>query len=262
LSNQLRIVITGASGGIGREFIKKLKPYAAMMIINGLLHHELEQIKHEYQLENCFCVAGDIADPKVREKIYQTAHEQGGINLLVNNAGFNEFKLFEIQTDEIVEKIIYSNLTAPMLLSKKLIPLLKLNHSQIINTGSIFGYLGYPGFVSYSASKFGLRGFGQALRRELGDTKIIVRYFAPRATKTKFNNSTIEQLNREIKTAMDSPEEVAQEFIKFLFQKTWQKKIGFKESFFVFINDLFPSLPDGGIIKQLPIIKKYLQRED
>jgi short-subunit dehydrogenase len=169
--------------------------------------------------------------------------------------------MFEDQDPEMVKNILDVNLKAPMLLTQTLLPLLKEEaKAEIINTGSIFGYIGYPGFTAYCASKFGLRGFTQALRRELTDTSVKVRYFAPRATRTTFNTSNITEMNEKLGNAMDSPEKVADKFMAFLATNTYQKKIGLKESFFVFINKLFPQLPDIAIGKQLPIIKKYLNK--
>ena len=260
--NRLRVVITGASGGIGRALIRAMQPYIDLIILNGLDQQSLEQVRDELALKNCHIIAGDVLDPEVRQNIYTTAEAMGGINLLLNNAGMNDFDSFEHQSDEVITKLINVNLTAPMLLTKKLLPLLKDNPSQIINTGSIFGYLGFPGFVGYCSSKFGLKGFAQSLRRELSDTSVSVRYFAPRATRTPFNNSRVEQLNTATHTAMDSPEQVAQAFIKFLFKTSWQKRLGFKERFFTIVNDLFPAVTDRAIHQQLPIIKKYLSKKD
>ncbi len=260
-TNRLRLVITGATGGIGRELLKAMTPYIDFVILNGLNLIDLKQTQNDLGLKNGVCIAGDVSNSNVRDQIYQVAELNGGINLLINNAGMNDFDFFSNQSDEMIENLINVNLTSPMLLTKKLLPLLKKNRSQIINTGSIFGYLGFPGFVGYSSTKFGLRGFSQSLRRELADTSVMVRYFAPRATKTPFNNTLIEQLNRETKTAMDLPSQVAKEFVKFLFQPTWQKRIGFKERLFTIINDLFPSIPDKALAKQLPVIKKYLLKK-
>jgi short-subunit dehydrogenase len=185
---------------------------------------------------------------------------QQGINLLINNAGISQFKSFMNQSDKEITQLMLTNLISPMLLCKQLLPLLKKEPSQIINIGSIFGYLGFPGFSSYCASKFGLRGFSQSLRRELSDSPVSVRYFAPRATKTSINSDQVMQMNAELKTDADTPDKVAKEFIKFLGGNAWEKKLGFKESFFVFMNQIFPGVPDKAIQKQLPIINKYLNK--
>ena len=78
-----------------------------------------------------------------------------------------------------------------------------------MNVGSIMGYLGYPGHAAYCASKFALRGFSEALRRELADSPVRVLYLAPRATRTAMNGAGICALNAELGVAMDEPAAVA-----------------------------------------------------
>ncbi len=261
MSQHYKVVITGATGGIGREIVKRLDTKSELIILVGLIKDALEDLKKELHTKRVFIVEGDINELHVREQIKALAQREGGVNLLINNAGIGDYFMFEDQDPEMVKNILDVNLKAPMLLTQTLLPLLKEEaKAEIINTGSIFGYIGYPGFTAYCASKFGLRGFTQALRRELTDTSVKVRYFAPRATRTTFNTSNITEMNEKLGNAMDSPEKVADKFMAFLATNTYQKKIGLKESFFVFINKLFPRLPDIAIGKQLPIIKKYLNK--
>ena len=261
MSQYYKVVITGATGGIGREIVKRLDKKSELIILVGLTKNSLDDLKKELQTKRVFIIEGDISEPHVREQIKNLAKREGGINLLINNAGIGDYFMFEDQNPDLVIDILDINLKAPMLLTQSLLPLLKNEpKAEIINTGSIFGYIGYPGFTAYCASKFGLRGFTQALRRELSDTKVNVRYFAPRATKTNFNTNNITEMNIKLGNAMDSPEKVADKFMTFLTHANYQKKIGLKESFFVFINKVFPKLPDIAISKQLPIIKKYLNK--
>ena len=97
-----------------------------------------------------------------------------------------------------------------MQLTRALLPTLRAQPmGAILNIGSVFGSLGYPGYTAYSATKFALRGFTEALRRELADTRIGVHYFAPRATKTGINASAVDRMNAELKVAMDPPAQVA-----------------------------------------------------
>jgi hypothetical protein len=67
-------------------------------------------------------------------------------------------------------------------------------------------------------------------------------------------------MNQELKTVSDTTEFVASELMKFLKTDAFEKKLGAKESFFVFMNQLFPAIPDKAILGQLPIIKKYLNK--
>jgi short-subunit dehydrogenase len=260
-----KAVLTGAAGGIGKAIALQLAPQCSSLILMGRDTQKLEALKNE--LTNSAAIAikiqivpGDLCDDSTSVRLMDAITAQQGINLLINNAGISQFKSFAQQSDKDITQLMLTNLVSPMLVCKKLLPLLMKEPSQIINIGSIFGYLGFPGFSSYCASKFGLRGFSQSLRRELSDTSVSVRYFAPRATKTSINSDQVMQMNAELKTDADTPKEVAREFMKFLGGNAWEKKLGLKESFFVFMNQLFPSIPDKAIQGQLPIINKYLNK--
>ena len=257
-----KAVLTGATGGIGRAIALQLAPQCSSLILMGRDTQKLEALKNELKnmAVNVQIVSGDLREDSTSVRLMDAVLAQQGINLLINNAGISLFKSFADQTDEDVTQLMLTNLVSPMLLCKQLLPHLKTEPSQIINIGSIFGYMGFPGFSSYCASKFGLRGFSQSLRRELSDTPVSVRYFAPRATKTSINTDQVMQMNAELKTDSDTPGQVAKEFMKFLSGNAWEKKLGFKESFFVLMNKLFPGVPDKAIQGQLPIIKKYLNK--
>ena len=259
---QYKAIITGATGGIGQAIAKALAPHCQMLILQGRDTQKLAALKASLASSNTQVevLAGDIPNPDTPKQLFDLAESKGGLNLLINNAGISRFQSFEHQSKDDIGHLLQTNLVAPILLTQSLLPLLKKEPSQIVNVGSIFGYLGFPGFSSYCASKFGLRGFSQALRRELSDTSVSVKYFSPRATQTSINTDSVVQMNQELGTQSDTPEWVAQEFIRFLSSNAWEKKLGFKESFFVLLNHLFPKLPDQGIGKQLPIIKKYLSK--
>jgi len=130
---------------------------------------------------------------------------------------------------------------------------------QIVNIGSIFGSIGYPGSTVYCASKFGIRGFSEALNRELMDTNVKVRYFAPRATKTAINNEQVVAMNNALGTKMDSADYVANEFVAFLQSANLRQYLGWPEKLFVRVNSLIPNIVDKSIFKQLPIIKHFLK---
>ena len=257
-----KAVLTGATGGIGRAIALQLAQQCSSLILMGRNTEKLEALKKELGniAVNVQIVSGDLCEDSTSVRLMDAVLAQQGINLLINNAGISLFKSFEDQTEKDITQLMLTNLVSPMLLSKQLLPHLKQAPSQIINIGSIFGYLGFPGFSTYCAGKFGLRGFSQSLRRELSDTSVSVRYFAPRATNTSINSDQVTQMNAELKTDSDTPEFVAKEFMKFLTGNAWEKKLGFKESFFVFMNNLFPGVPDKAIQGQLPIINKYLKK--
>lgn len=256
-----RAVLTGASGGIGKAVARQLADSADWLILVGRNTGVLEALRQEIGAHKAHVVQGDLTRDEVLRSIEALARELGGVNLLVNNAGASDFHAFETQPAGAIQDLLTTNLLAPMLLSRQLIPLLgQAQAAQIINVGSVFGYVGYPGFAAYCASKAGLRGFTQALRRELADTAIRVRYFAPRATATAINSDSVTAMNRELKNAEDSPEHVAREFMQFLHGSASETTLGARESFFVFINQLLPALPDKAIVSQMAIVRRHMPK--
>jgi short-subunit dehydrogenase len=152
-----KAVLTGATGGIGRAIALQLAPQCSSLILMGRDTQKLEALKNELSntAANIQIVSGDLCDDSTSVRLMDAISAQQGINLLINNAGISQFKSFEQQSDKDITQLMLTNLISPMLLCKQLLPLLKKEPSQIINIGSIFGYLGFPGFSSYCASKFG-----------------------------------------------------------------------------------------------------------
>ncbi len=260
IPQRYRAVLTGAGGGIGSAIARRLAPQADALVLVGRQPAPLAALRAELG-SHVQVVCGDLTAPSTLTAIEQAAQAAGGINLLINNAGISQFHSFATQSPDAIRAMLDTNLLAPMLLTRQLLPLLhQASSAQVVNIGSVFGMLGYPGFAAYGASKAGLKGFSQALRRELSDTSIEVRHFAPRATRTAINSSAVNAMNNALGTAEDSPETVAAAFAEFLTGTAWQSTMGRKESFFVMVNRLLPSLPDDAIRKQLSVIRQYLPK--
>jgi short-subunit dehydrogenase len=182
-------------------------------------------------------------------------------NLLINNAGAGDFARLAEQSDDALERVMQTNVLVPMQLARRLLPLLEREpQAWIVNVGSIMGYLGYPGQAAYCASKFALRGFSEALRRELAGGPVRVLYFAPRATRTAMNGAGLCALNHELGVAMDDPALVAQELMRLLRHPARERLLGMPEKLFARLNQLLPGLVDLGLRRQLPAIQRYLSR--
>ncbi len=183
----------------------------------------------------------------------------GGLNLLVNNAGVNDFHSYDSQSAAAIERMVIVNLLAPMLLTRALLPVMaKEPAAQIVHVGSTFGYIGYPGYAAYCATKFGLRGFNEALDRELSGTPVRSRLFSPRATRTDINAPVVQELNRQLGTTEDDPAEVARQFVAFLERNDTEFRVGFPEKFFALLNQILPGAVSRGMRKQLPRIRQAL----
>ena len=257
--SDMTIVLTGASGGIGRAAAVELSQQGARILAVGrnreslqALISELSGSQHHY-----FCM--DISDAGQRRQLAQQLTALSvPPNILINMAGFGECVLLEEQTPESIEKIININVTSTILLTQALLPLLKRQPAaMIINVGSILGSLGYPGQTVYCASKFALRGFSEALQRELADTSVSIKYFAPRATKTTFNSRQVNALNQRLGNAIDPPEQVAKALVKLITGRRQRYFVGLPERLFIVLNQLFPGVVNRALKKQLPIIKSF-----
>jgi short-subunit dehydrogenase len=260
-AEDMRVLLTGASGGIGRALAAELHGCGATVMLVGRDGRTLAELLAQlggasHRLQAC---VGDLATESGRHEIAARA-AASNCNVLVNNAGLGEFRFIDEQTDTDLERLFAVNVLAPMQLTRALLPCLcGQPRASILNIGSVFGSLGYPGFAAYSASKFALRGFTEALRRELADTNVTVQYLAPRATRTGMNASAVELMNAELGVAMDAPELVARAARAMLVDGRREAVLGWPERLFVRINSLLPRVVDGSLRKQLPIIRRHAQ---
>jgi short-subunit dehydrogenase len=260
-----RAVLTGAAGGIGRAIAVRLAPLCQSLVLVGRDGATLSTLLHE--IENAGgrarMVIADLGLAAGRDAVLRAAREtDGGVDLLINNAGAGEFAWLADQDDEALERILRVNVLAPIALTRLLLPLLLAQRAaRIINVGSIFGYLGYPGYAAYSASKFALRGFSEALRRELADGPVSVAYFAPRATRTAMNAAAVSRLNAALGVAMDEPAAVAAALMQSLQRPAGERLLGMPERFFARLNQIVPSLVDRALRRQLPVIRRHARGE-
>jgi len=262
------VLLTGATGGIGQAFSRLLFNAGANLVLVGRNEEKLIQLKDALLASNphatnsvITCVVDILQKVERDNLIDQLPSLPYEINLLINNAGVSQFKLFEQSSESEINNIITTNTIAPMQLTQALLPLLKkCKKAQIINIGSTYGSIGFPGYTAYCASKFALRGFSQTLSRELADTNISVKYLSPRATQTNLNSAEVDELNAALNSSVDSAETVAKELLSLIMQSSEERYIGWPEKLFVRINQLFPSIVSKSIIKQLPVIKRYANR--
>ncbi|WP_448211001.1 SDR family oxidoreductase [Colwellia sp. MEBiC06753] len=255
-------LLTGASGGIGAALAKALSDDGYTLILQGRNLEKLEQVKRSLS-RPAHILVGDLAIPEQRAQVLAQAFDFGAIELLINSAGTSAFGGFDTQTADDISQMININLVVPMLFTQAFIshcqPYLAKQSFKIINVGSAFGHIGSPGFTSYCASKFGLRGFTEALAREYQGTGISVSLFSPRATQTEINSPQVDALNQALGNSVDSPEWVAEQFIQFLHKKQKRKVLGWPEKLFAKINALCPTIVDKAIAGQLKTIKQFFQ---
>ncbi len=262
--NNKTIVLTGAAGGIGRCMAFALAKAGARLILVGRNTDSLEALRVQLPKAHGthLCVPTQLQDANARADLVGIC-VANDVDILINNAGVSEFRLLADSDANAIESLIALNLTVPMQLSQALVEHLQTRpEAAIINIGSAFGSIAYPGFSVYSASKFGLRGFSEALQRELSDTSVRVMHLAPRATTTEINSANIVAMNRQLGNAMDAPELVAEKLLHSIKNNCWKSLvIGWPEMLYAKINGVFPSLTTGAITKQLEQIKQFARAE-
>ncbi len=261
---QMTVVLTGACGGIGQVIARQLAAAGASLYLCGRDASALTRLERELRAQagsgqHIEAQSLDLTDDaEVDAWLAAVARGPRAVNVLINNAGVCKFDLFENFTDREIELTMQLNGTVPMKLTRRLLPVLKRQpEARVVNIASTFGAIGFPGYSVYSASKFAIRGFSQALSRELADTNVRVGCLLPRATRTAINSERVVEMNRKLSVAMDSPEVVAAALVRFLRGNGGELALGWPEKLLVRINSLFPALIGNAISKKLPLIKQY-----
>lgn len=254
-----RIVLTGAYGGIGQAIAARLAASGTALLLVGRDLDRLQSLASRLRAQGgeVLTIAADLTTATSRAAVV-TAAEDFRANVLINNAGLSRFGFLEQQDEAVLEAQLATNLLAPVLLTRALLPLLRRQpEAQIVNIGSTFGSLGYAGFASYCASKFGLRGFTEALRRELADTGLTVSYLAPRATRTELNTAAVVAMNAELGNIMDDPKVVGQAVAQMIAHRQNERFIGQPEGLFARVNALLPRLVDRALKSKLATIRRH-----
>ena len=207
------VVLTGASGGIGAALAAALVDAGATVLAVGRDPVKLNTMVHRHRPGAVVPVTADLCTPAGRAAVVAQASTMAP-SLLVLAHAQGAFGMFENQSEAELAALVQTNLVAPMLLIRGLLPLLKAQpEAAVVALGSTFGALAFPGFAGYSASKFGLRGLVEALGREYADGSVRFQYLSPRATRTAFNTPAVDALNAELKTAQDQPDDVAAQLL-------------------------------------------------
>ena len=173
------VLITGASGGIGGELVKKFVSLEANVLGSGTKAEKLDQIKKKYP--NIKVKRFDISEhSRIEEFIDNVSLELGGLDILINNAGANADNLSLRMKVEEWKKVIDVNLTSTFLLSKYAIKkMLKNKFGRVVNVTSVVGHTGNLGQSNYAASKAGIIGMSKSLAIEYAKKNITVNCVSP-----------------------------------------------------------------------------------
>ena len=189
-----KILITGASGGIGKELVKKFVNLGGNVIGSGTKSEKLDLIKKEFP--DIKIKKFDNADhSRIEEFINEVVLELGGIDILINNAGTNMDNLSLRMKDDEWKKVIDINLTSTFLLTKHAIKqMLKNKFGRVVNITSVVGHTGNLGQSNYSASKAAIIGMSKSLAIEYAKKNITVNCVSPGFIATRMTSNIAEKV--------------------------------------------------------------------
>ncbi len=175
-----KVLVTGASGGIGKAIALELSSSGADLCLTGRNKSELENIQKIIGV-NCPIIISDLSNSEgINNLAYQAQEIMGQIDILVNNAGITKDNLFMRMSEDDWNEVININLNSIFKLTKLLIKgMIKRRYGRIINITSVIGVAGGAGQSNYSASKAGIIAMSKSLAQEVGSRSITVNSIAP-----------------------------------------------------------------------------------
>jgi len=233
-----RIVMTGGTGGIGRFLCQELVNAGAGLTLIS----QRNQLPFSAEL-----IQANLADP---DELAAACGAAAAVrpDILINLAGLQHFGTLESESLEHLQRAIAVNLLAPIALARAVLPHMRHRSSgHIVNVGSIMASIGCAHFASYSSAKAGLKGFSEALRRELATSGIAVTYIAPRAVGAGMTTPAVTRYARAIGMTIDEPLQVARRIANAIAARRKDVYFGFSERLFVKLNALAPRLIDAGV---------------
>jgi 3-oxoacyl-[acyl-carrier protein] reductase len=175
-----KVLVTGASGGIGKAIAMELSSSGADLCLTGRNESELENLQKIIG-GNCQIIISDLSNSEGINNLADQAQEiMGQIDILVNNAGITKDNLFMRMSEDDWNEVININLNSIFKLTKQLIKgMIKRRYGRIINITSVIGVAGGAGQSNYSASKAGIIAMSKSLAQEVGSRSVTVNSIAP-----------------------------------------------------------------------------------
>jgi len=208
------VLITGASGGIGKAIAKKFAEAEAKVALNDIAPAEEALKSFSQEIGGKYFLADVSKFEEVEKMVENIQKEFGRLDVLVNNAGITQDRTLAKMTKEEWQKVIDIDLTGVFNCTKVALPLIIANQGKIISISSLVGQRGNFGQTNYAAAKAGIIGFTKALSKEVGRFGVTVNAIAPGFIETRLTENLPPELKETIKKftplgRFGKPEEVA-----------------------------------------------------
>ena len=254
--NNKVVVITGGSEGIGKALIEELIPLGAKVATCARNYDKLYSLQMQYSKVGLHTFMCDVSkEQECKRFIESTLNEFGHIDILINNAGISMHALVKDVETDVIRKVMDINFFGSVYCTKFALPSIIERKGTIVGVSSIAGYRGLPGRSAYSASKFALQGWLEALRTELLEDEVNVMWVCPGFTTSNIRNAALNKEGRpQGESKMDESKmmparECAQYILKAIEKRKRTLVLTFNGKRTVLMNKFFPALTDKMVHK-------------
>jgi short-subunit dehydrogenase len=245
------VVITGGSDGIGKALVAQFLALGAKVATCGRNENKLSLLATEFPSSNLYTAQVDVSKQDQSEAfIKQVVDNWGRIDILINNAGISMRALVSEVSVQTLQNVMDINFWGTVYCTKAALASIKQNKGVIVGVSSIAGYRGLPGRSGYSASKFALNGWLEALKTELYASGTHVMWVCPGFTTSNIRNAALDKNAKAQgespmdEGAMMSSEQCATHIIHAIEKRKRSLVLTFTGKRTVFMNKFFPAWAD------------------
>jgi short-subunit dehydrogenase len=249
--NNKVVAITGGSDGIGKALIDLLLPLGARVATCARNQDKLYDLQLRHSTLPLHCIVADVSNYNdCKLFIDSTIKQFGGIDILINNAGISMRTLLKDAEPDVFKKVMDINYFGSVYCTKLALSSIIERKGTIVGVSSIAGYRGLPGRSGYSASKFALNGWLEAIRTELMDDGVNVMWVCPGFTRSNIRNAALnEKSQSQGESPMNESQLMSAEACALYIAKAIEKRkrtlvLTFKGKQTVFMNKFFPAWTD------------------
>ncbi len=245
------VVVTGGTDGIGKALVDDLLMAGAKVATCGRDHDRLYRLQSEYPSYPLHTMVADVSSENdCRRFIETTIKFYGGVDILINNAGISMRALLKDASTEVIRRVMDTNFFGSVYCTKYALESIIERKGTIVGVSSIAGYRGLPGRSAYSASKWALQGWLEAIKTELMDSNVHVMWVSPGFTASNIRSAALDKdAHSHGQTNMDEgkmmpAEECSRNILRAVEKKKRTLVMTFQGKETVFLNKFFPKIAD------------------
>ena len=258
------VLITGGTSGIGLALAKEFGRLGSLVALTGRNSDRLAQTEKDLHVMGitCFCIQADVtSEVDQRKAVAQTVNRFGRLDVLICNAGISMRALFQELDLTVIRRVMETNFFGAVGIAHAALPYLIRSKGSLVGISSIAGYKGLPGRTGYSASKFALGGFLEALRLEMRTKGVHVLLASPGFTATEIRMHSLTKSGApqgespRAEEEMMSAEAVAAQIYTAVLHRKRELLMTKEGKLLVWLNKFFPAWADR-------LVYKAMQKEE